>query len=85
MGGSLKEIYMPNLKSCSNNFISLTLYKFSQISHPSPRVTSTSNRTKTNHHWLNHLQTLHALNCATSLTKRLRGELSNPWGNTRKS
>ena len=27
--------------------------------HPSPRVASTPNRTKTNHHLLNHVQTLH--------------------------
>ena len=30
-----------------------------QIPHPSPRVASAFNRTKTKHHWLNHLKTLH--------------------------
>ena len=38
-----------------------------------PAFASTHNRTKTNHHWLNHLQTLHTLNCATSLVVGLRG------------
>ena len=40
------------------HFTSLELCKCSQIPRPSPRVASTPNRTKTNHHWLNHQQTL---------------------------
>ena len=40
-------------------FTSLKLCKCSQISQPSPRVASASNRTKTHLHWLNHLQKLH--------------------------
>ena len=54
--------------------ISLKLCKCSQISCPSPRVESTPNRKKTNHHWLNNLQPIHTtLNYATSLTVGLRG------------
>ena len=41
------------------HFPSLKLCKCSQISHPSPRIASTPNRTKTNHHWINHPQILH--------------------------
>ena len=40
------------------HFTSLKLSKCSQIQHPSPRATSISNRTKTNHHQFNHKQPL---------------------------
>ena len=55
--------------------------------HPSPRVASTPNRTKTNHHLLNHVPTLHTythtLSYATSLTVGLR-EALYPWCSKRK-
>ena len=41
------------------HFIFLKLSKCSKIPHPSPRMGSTPNRTKTNHHWLNHLKILY--------------------------
>ena len=41
------------------HFTCQKLHKCSQIPHPSPRATSNSNRTKDNHHWLNHLKTFH--------------------------
>ena len=59
---SLKKFSTPIhkiLKETWKHLISLKLWKRSQIPHPSPRVASTSNRTKTNHHWLNHQQTIH--------------------------
>ena len=46
------------LEYCWRHFTYLKLYKCFQILHPSPRVTSTLNRTKINYHWLNHLQAL---------------------------
>ena len=44
----------------------------SHIPHSSFKVASTPNRTKTNHHWLNHLQTLHTY-YATSLAVGVSG------------
>ena len=40
-------------------FTVLKLCKCSWMIHPLPSEASTSNRTKTNHHWLYHLQALH--------------------------
>ena len=59
----------------------LKLCKCFQILHLSPRVTSTPNRTKTKHHWLNHLQILHThtLNNATSLALVLRERSQTSW------
>ena len=59
---SLKKFSTPIhkiLKETWKHLTSLKLWKRSQIPHPSPRVASISNRTKTNHHWLNHQQTIH--------------------------
>ena len=60
----------------------LKLCKCSQIPHPSPKEASTSNRTKINHHLLNHLQTLHThthtLNYATSQAVGPRGTSQTP-------
>ena len=69
------------------HFTFLKLCKCSQIPHPSPRVASTHNRTKTNHHQLNHLQTLHkhTLKLNHLAHDRSEGKLSNPWDNKRKS
>ena len=47
------------LEQPRRNVTSPRLWKLSQIPHPSPRLTSTSNRTKTDQNWLNRLQTLH--------------------------
>ena len=80
-GESLKKIYIPIHKVLElpwRHFTSLKLHKCSEIPHPSPRVTSISNRTKTNHCWLNLLQTLHIHYYANSLAKRLRGSSRNP-------
>ena len=41
------------------HFASMKLRKCFQIPYTSPRVASTPNRTKINHHWLNHLQILY--------------------------
>ena len=41
------------------HFTSLKLCKCSEIPDISTRVASTPGRTKTNHHWLNHLQILY--------------------------
>ena len=46
--------------------------RISHIPHSSFKVASTPNRTKTNHHWLNHLQTLHTY-YATSLVVGVSG------------
>ena len=54
------KLYIPVLKVleyCWRHFTYLKLYKCSQIPHPSPRVASVPNRTKTNRYWLNHLYT----------------------------
>ena len=59
---SLKKFSTPIhkvLKETWKHLTSLKLWKRSQIPHPSPRVASTSNRTKINHYWLNHQQTIH--------------------------
>ena len=61
-GGESKKNYIPIHKVLEQpwrHFTSLKLCKCFQVPHPSPRVTATSSRTKANHHWLNHLQTLH--------------------------
>ena len=55
------------------------------FSNSTPRVASTPNRTKTNHHWLNPLQTLHTYNLRHLACGRSEGKLSNPCGNKRKS
>ena len=65
-------------------FISWKLRKYSQIPQPSPRVASTSNRTKDNHHWINHLQHSTWNKYVTLLAKRLR-ETHKPLSNTRNS
>ena len=74
--------------SLIKHFTSLKLWKRSQIPQPSPRVTLTLNksRTKTNHHWLNHLQTLDTQKITPPRSRKdWGGMLTNPWGNTRKS
>ena len=53
------KLGFPGLRIRSHNHQLLKLCKCSQIPLPPPRVASASNRTKTNHHWLSHLQTLH--------------------------
>ena len=88
-GGESKKNYIPIHKVLEQpwrHFTSLKLCKCFQVPHPSPRVTATSSRTKTNHHWLNHLQTLHTY-WITSLRSRkdCEGRALNSWGNTRKS
>ena len=89
--GSLKIFDIPTHKVLEKhwrNFTSLKLSEFSQIPHPSPRVTSTFNSRKANHHSITphthphphththtHTQThthTDALNYATSLARRLR-------------
>ena len=67
------------LYSLSLEITSWKLFKCSQISHLSPRVESTPNRTKTNHHWLNHLQAIHiTLDYATPLAAGLTGSSQAP-------
>ena len=75
----LSLIY-PSIKSWNNTgAISLPWNcKYYKIPHPSLRVASNSNQTKTNHHWLNHLQTLHTLYYATSLMVGLSGSSQTP-------
>ena len=60
LGESLGFIH-PSIESWNNpGDISLPWNcQCSQIPHPSTKVASTCNRTKINHHRLNHLQTLH--------------------------
>ena len=56
------------------------------FSNSTPRVASTPNKTKTNHHWLNHQTLEHKLNYATSLVVGLSGSSHTSWwGNQRKS
>ena len=59
-GRSPKIFFIPIHKVLDEpwrNLTSLKLCKCSHVPHLSPRVISTSNRTKTNHHYLDHLQT----------------------------
>ena len=65
------------MKSWNNPGEIALLYKCSQISS-SPRVASTSNRIKTTHHWLVHLQKLNTLNYANSLTVGLKERCQTP-------
>ena len=60
-GESLKVLYTHpwSLAITLETFTSLKLCKCYQIPHPSLRVASNPNKTKTNYHWLNHLTTLH--------------------------
>ena len=60
------------------HFTSLKLWKCSQILHPSPRVASTSIKIKTNHHWLNNLQTLHTYKLYHLAPEKTEEKLSNP-------
>ena len=69
MGRTLM-FYIP-LKSWNNS-----TKHFASITHQP--VASTPNRTKTNHCWLNHLQTLHTLNYVTLLVVGLRGSSQTP-------
>ena len=76
------------LKQPLRHFTSLKLCNCSQIPPPSLRVAPT--RSKTNHRWLNHLQTLHThTHTHTKLRHLARGRsewrLSNRWVNKRKS
>ena len=67
------------LEQSWRNLTFLKLCKSSQISHQSPRVETTPKRTKTNHHWLNHLQPiLITLIYANPLAVGLRGSSQTP-------
>ena len=58
--GRAFRFYIPIYKVLEQTwkyFTSLKLCKCSQIPHSLPRIVSTPNRTKTNHHQLNHRQT----------------------------
>ena len=69
MGRAL--MFYISLKSWNNS-----IKHFPSITHQP--VASTPNRTKTNHCWLNHLQTLHTLNYVTLLAVGLRGSSQTP-------
>ena len=59
-------------------FTFLKLCKCSWILHPLPREASTPIRTKTNHNWLYHLQTLHTRSIITLRFRKVRGEAFHP-------
>ena len=64
-------------------FTPMKLSKCCQFLHPSPKVASTPNRTKTNHPSLNHLETLH-IHWVTPLhTQEVPWKLFQTWGYTR--
>ena len=101
--GSLKIFDIPTHKVLEKhwrNFTSLKLSEFSQIPHPSPRVTSTFNSRKANHHSITphthphphthtHTHTQTHTHRRTKLChlacKKTEGKLLNPWNNTSKS
>ena len=61
-GGRCMPCYIPIHKVLEQpwrHFTSLKQCKCYQIPHPPLRVVSAPNKTKTNYHWLNHLQKLH--------------------------
>ena len=63
----------------------LKLCKCSQIPLPSPRVASSSNGTKTKHHWLSIYKHSTSTKFCHLARNKTEGKLSNPWSNTRKS
>ena len=72
----LHKVLKQPLRHCT----SLELCSCSQIPQPLPRAAENPNRTKTNHHPLNHLQSLHthALNYATLLPTCVSGSSQTP-------
>ena len=72
----------PSIKSCNNpGNIPLKLCKCSQIPHSSPRVASTSNRTKTNHYWLSTYKHFTRTKLRKPACEKTEGKLPNLWDN----
>ena len=85
-GREPQNFIYPSIKSWNNpGNIPLKLCKCSQIPHSSPRVASTSNRTKTNHYWLSIYKHFTRTKLRKPAREKTEGKLPNLWDNTEKS
>ena len=80
---AINKTFCPNPEPLSH-FTSLKLCKCSQIPHPSPRIASTPNRTKTTTFGLTTYKYFTCTKLRRLTHGRPEGKLSNPWGNKTK-